>query len=186
MFQPGVYRQSNAKPLAAAVVSSLMSPEPEIAVAIRPAHRSDLDAVNAVVEAAVLSWARARQLKPASLPDYGYSPADLDRCILLLVVGSQRHILGVAACGCAESREPACGGDALRLDGPYVHPDHHQSGIGPQIVAEACALARRQGRDGLLVAPRVQDQGFLQAMGMPAPPAGGQAAQGAGYLQRLP
>lgn len=162
-----------------------MSPESEIAVAIRPAHRSDLDAINAVVEAAVLSWAKTERLKPSSLPDYAYGPADLDRCMLLLVVGSHRRILGVAACSCAESRGESSSDNPLRLDGPYVHPDHHGRGIGPQIVAEACALARRQGRNGLLVEPRVRDQSFLQAMGMPAQPSGGQPAQGAGYLQRL-
>lgn len=145
-----------------------MSPEAEIAVAIRPAQRSDLDAINAVVDAAVMSWARAAQVGTASLPDYAYRAIDLDLSMLLLVVGSQRHILGVAACGSAGPGDAQPGSNALRLDGPYIHPDHHHQGIGLQILAEASALARRQGRDGLLMTPRVHGEGFLHAMGVQA------------------
>lgn len=162
-----------------------MSREAEIAVAIRPAHRSDLDAINGVVEAAVLSWARAIHLKPGTLPDCRFSAADLDRCMLLLVVGSQRHILGVAACGCAEADDTDPADNPLRLDGPYVHPDHHRHDVGLQIVAEASALARRQGRNCLLVQPRVHDEQFLPVMGMPSPSTTERSHRDCGYLQRL-
>lgn len=147
-------------------LSEVMTPLSEIAVAIRPAQRSDLDAINAVVEAAVSFWARSKHLSPDTLPDYAYHTIDLDLSILLLVIGSQQHILGVAACSAADGMAAAQGHNALRLDGPYIHPAHHAQGIGDQLMNEARVLAHRQGRDGLLIRPRVPTSSFLHAMGL--------------------
>lgn len=162
-----------------------MACEVEIAVAIRLAQRSDLDAVNAVVERAVASWARTEHVKRGSLPDIGFCLADLDRCMLLLAIGSRRHVLGVAACRVSEQADAEPGANPLHIDGPYIHPDHHDQGIGAEMVAEACALARRQGRDCLLVAPRVHGEHFLDAMGMSPPARTRTLPDGSGYLQQL-
>jgi ribosomal protein S18 acetylase RimI-like enzyme len=158
----------------------------EIPVAIRPAHRSDLDAINAVVEAAVMSWALAEQVRPSAIPDCSYQAIDLDLSMLLLAVGSQRHILGVVACGSADPVDTTPDHhNALRLDGPYIHPAHDQQGIGSQLLDEARALARRQGRDGLLIQPRVPASGLLKTMDMNTPPAADGQPHSPHYWQSL-
>lgn len=135
-----------------------MHPDTEIPVAIRPAQRSDLDAINHVVEGAVMAWARAARIKPNTLPDLRYRPVDLDIAMLLVVVGSHQHVLGVVAC--ASGINSTSDGDSpaqtvLRLDGPYIDPSHDQSDIGNQLLDEAKVLARRQGRQGLVIEPRL-------------------------------
>jgi len=163
-----------------------MTVAPEIAVAIRPAHRSDLDAINAVVEAAVMSWASTNQVRPGTVPDCSYHAIDLDLSMLLLVIGSQRHILGVVACGSADPVDTEPGhNNALRLDGPYIHPAHDHQGIHGQLLDEARALARRQGRNGLLIQPRVPALDLLKAISMNTPPASDEQPHSPHYWQSL-
>lgn len=135
-----------------------MQPETEIAVAIRPAQRSDLDAINRVVEGAVLSWAHDAHVKLHSLPDLRYRSVDLDLAILLVVIGSHQHVLGVVSCACASTA--STGGESpynvLRLDGPYIDPDYRGTDIGLQLLDEAKSLARRQGRQALVIEPRLK------------------------------
>ncbi len=139
-----------------------MYSETEIAVTIRPAKRSDLDAINRVVDEAMLCWARAAHVKAHTLPDLRYRSAHLDLAMLLVVVGSQQHVLGVVSCACATTDN--VGGDAtcsvLRLDGPYIDPGYSGTDIGAQLIDEAKALARRQGRQALVIEPRLQNPSY--------------------------
>jgi GNAT superfamily N-acetyltransferase len=144
----------------------------EIAVAIRPAQRSDLDAINGVVEAAVMSWPLPAKAKRRALPDLHFHPIDLDQSVLLVVIGSHRHILGVAACDPTHAVHAPAGKRALLLDGLYVHPDHHHHDIARHLLDEARVLARRHGRDGLLVRARRETEALFLGQGMVNLPSG--------------
>ena len=45
---------------------------------LRPACGSDLDAVNGVIEAAVMGWHLPERVKRLSLPSYRYTRTDID------------------------------------------------------------------------------------------------------------
>lgn len=154
-----------------------MTDSNEIAVAIRPAQRSDLDAINGVVEAAVMSWPLPGKQKRRALPDFHFHPIDLDQSILLVAVGSHRHILGVAACDPANSACAPAGQLALVLDGLYVHPEHEHHDIASHLLDEAMALARRHGREGLLVKTHGEGGALLHAQGLTSVPELGSGGQ---------
>ena len=44
---------------------------------IRPANEDDLDAINGVIEAAVMSWQLPERVKRLALPSYRYNAMDL-------------------------------------------------------------------------------------------------------------
>lgn len=138
----------------------------EIALAIRPAQRSDLDAINGVVEAAVMSWPLPAKLKRRALPDFHYHTIDLDVAMLLIAIGSRSHVLGVVACEPARLTDNPQERNALLLDGLFIHPDYRDHGIAGHLLDEARALARRQGRDGLLVKVRAEVEDFFRDQGL--------------------
>lgn len=127
----------------------------EIAVVIRPAQRSDLDAINRLIDCAALQWAREAHQRPGRLPDCRFEPMDLDLDMLLVVIGARQHVLGVISCACGRGADSQ---NVLHLDGPYVAPSHRHTDIGEQLLAEAKALARRQGRAGLVLERRLSGQ----------------------------
>lgn len=143
-----------------------MSQGNEVAITIRPAQRSDLDAINGVLDAALTTRPDSGPARAGEVPHPHYHAIDLDIDLLLLAVSARQHILGVAACRRADPQEVPSGMDAVLLDGPYVHPLHSHQGIGSQLLDEARALARRQGRDGLLVKPLTGSDSFFQSHGM--------------------
>ena len=161
-----------------------MTHGPEIAVTIRPAQRSDLDAINGIVDAAVTSWPLPEPVRHQTLTHSHYEPIDLDEAVLLLAVSAQRHILGFAACCHIPGLDTPAGKNALLLDGPYVHPRHAHHGIGSQLLDEAIALARRQGCDGLLAKAPALTDGFFRSHGMSALPDGNVADDGIRHYWR--
>jgi GNAT superfamily N-acetyltransferase len=145
---------------------AVMDHSHEIAISICPAQRSDLDAINAVVEAAVLHARLPEPVQYQTLSDSHFEPIDLDETVLLLALSARDHILGVAACSHGRVWDSAAGLDTLLLEGPYVHPRHTHQGIGSQLLAEAVALARRQGCDGLMVKACGEAEGFFLSHGL--------------------
>jgi hypothetical protein len=65
-------------------------------VQIRSADKVDLDAINRVIEAAVMSWQLSERVRRLALPVYRYSTVDL--AYLDAVVAEDRHgqLAGVA------------------------------------------------------------------------------------------
>jgi GNAT superfamily N-acetyltransferase len=135
-------------------------------VRIRPAGTLELEAINRVIEAAVMSWQLPERVRRLALPVYRYSETDL--AYLEAVVAEDRcgRIAGVATWEAACGGDLAEGVDALLLHGIYVNPLCHRRGIGRRLFKAAESAVGKQGRDGLLVRAQADARGFFLAMGM--------------------
>jgi len=135
-------------------------------VNLRPAERSDLDAINRVVEAAVMTWDLPERVKRLSLASYRYTTFDLDHIAMVVAEDQSHNIVGVAAWEAADPRDTPQGHSALLLHGIYVHPAHHHQGIGRQLFLAAEHAMRQQRFDGLLVKAQHSADGFFSSLGM--------------------
>jgi len=136
---------------------------------LRPATPADLDAINAVIERAVMTWNLPERVKRLTLPSYRYQPHDLDH--LQLVVAERDDagivgIVGIAAWEPASTRDLPEGKTGLLLHGLYVEPTQQRAGIGRRLLDAAVKAAREQGFDGLLVKARPEAEGFFLARGL--------------------
>jgi predicted N-acetyltransferase YhbS len=136
---------------------------------LRPATADDLAAINAVVEAAFMTWQLPERVKRLSLPSYRYDAFDLQHLTLTLAE-RDGEVLGVAAW---EPADPAdCPGQqrGLLLHGLYVHPEHMRMGIGRELLQAARRSAREQGFNGVLVKAQSDAEGFFLHQGLQALP----------------
>lgn len=141
---------------------------PEPAASLRPASSADLEAVNALVERAVMTWQLPERVKRLALPSYRYHPHDLAHLELMLATDAAGRILGVAAWEAAAPRDNPAGRQGLLLHGLYVDPTHQGLGVGTALLRAAATAARRQGHDGLLVKAQPDAAGFFAACGLTA------------------
>jgi len=137
-----------------------------IAIRLRPATPGDLDAVNAVVECAVMTWNLPERVKRLTLPSYRYSEHDLEHLQVVLAEDADRAALGVAAWEPASPRDLPVGKTGLLLHGLYVDPGRQRRGVGSRLLEAAVTAAREQGVDGLLVKARPEAEGFFRARGL--------------------
>lgn len=133
-------------------------------VTLRAATRADLDAVNAVVEAAVLAWNLPERVKRLSLPVYRYDAADFEALHLLAAVAPSGDVLGVAAWEPIES-PVADGGPGVLLHGLYVDPQWQGRGIGSRLLGAVLEAARDLGATGVLVRAQREAEGFFRRHG---------------------
>lgn len=131
---------------------------------LRPALVGDLDAVNAVVEAAVMGWDLPERVKRLSLPSYRYQPHDLGHLDLIVAVDGER-LIGVAAWEPAPPGDGPAGTRALLLHGLYVAPERQGRGLGTRLLAAAEMASREGGFDGVLVRAQRSAQPFFVAQG---------------------
>ena len=105
---------------------------------IRPAGQADLEAINRVIEAAVMTWDQPDRVKRLSLPVYRYDSVDLDHLDIVLAEDGRQNIIGIAAWEQADAKELPAESKALSLpnhckksycrsgvayrDGHYRHP----------------------------------------------------------------
>ena len=101
-------------------------------VNLRVAKREDLDAINAVIEAAVMNWCLPERIKRLALPSYRYTNIDYEHLEILVAEIVDTGIVGVAACEMADPEEVP-GQQALLLHGLYVRPNVQHQGIGSQL-----------------------------------------------------
>jgi len=134
-------------------------------VKIRVARREDLDAINAVIEAAVMNWRLPERIKRLALPSYRYTHIDYEHLEILVSEMIDIGIVGVAGCEMAEPNEVP-GQQALLLHGLYVHPDLQHHGIGSQLFRAIETLVRKHKCDGLLVKAQTDAVGFFEFHGM--------------------
>jgi predicted N-acetyltransferase YhbS len=133
---------------------------------IRPAGQADLQAINRVMEAAVMTWDLPERVKRLSLPSYRYDAVDLDHLEVVLAEDNKHNVIGVAAWEQADSKDIPAGYKALSLHGIYVEPAHHQQGIGRQLFLAAEKAVCKQGFDGLLVKAQQGSSGFFISQDM--------------------
>ncbi|WP_455210687.1 GNAT family N-acetyltransferase [Kaarinaea lacus] len=133
---------------------------------IRSANKTDLDAINLVTEAAVMTWDLPERVKRLSLSSYRYNELDFDHLDMVVAEDSHEHIIGVASWEPAEAKDAPAGHTALLLHGIYVNPSYHRRGIGQQLFRAAEHAVRKHHFDGLLVKAQQDANDFFLSMGM--------------------
>lgn len=155
--------------MAAGRLASMAQSHPSMAageIRIRPAESADLDAINRVIELALMTWTLPERVKRLSLPVYRYTCQDLRHLDMMVAEDRRRQVLGLAAWEEAGPRDTPAGCRALLLHGIYVDPAYHRQGIGRRLFAAAEAAVARQGCDGLLVRAQRDATAFFVAQGM--------------------
>lgn len=133
---------------------------------LRPGVAGDLDAINAVVERAVMTWKVAERVKRLALPAYRYAAHDLDVFAFIVAEAAGHGVAGVAAIEPADPRDLPEGARGLYLHGLYVDPALHRRGLGARLFAAALDHACRQGADGVLVKAQRDAEAFFRNRGM--------------------
>ena len=133
-------------------------------ISIRPAQASDLEAINRVIEAAIMTWNLPARVKRLSLPSYHYNVFDLDH-YAIHVAEQDGQIVGVVAW---DRHALVVEGEqkGLLLHGLYVHPEQQQCGIGSRLFRVAEHAVREYRLAGLLVKAQKDAEAFYLARGM--------------------
>ena len=134
-------------------------------VSQRVATSADLEAINAVIEAAIMNWDLPERIKRLALPVYRYTETDFEHLEMIVAETVDKNIVGVAACEMADVSEVP-GKLALLLHGLYVIPEVQHQGIGSQLFVAVEALVPAHGCDGLLVKAQTDAVGFFESQGM--------------------
>jgi predicted N-acetyltransferase YhbS len=130
---------------------------------IRTAQKADLDTINRVIDAAIMTWDLPERVKRLSLPSYHYNEVDLNHYEIYIALAGAR-IVGVVAW----DREPhrVAQQQGLLLHGIYVHPDNQRQGLGTQLFHEAEKSVTAQQLDGILVKAQKDAETFYLSRGM--------------------
>ncbi len=137
---------------------------------IRPGSFEDADALNRVIESAIMTWKLPERVKRLSLPSYRYDALDLDHLQVVVATGTRDQVLGVAAWEPAEAHDCPSGKTGLLIHGLYVDPAAQHRGIGSALLNTALQAAREAGVDGLLVKAQADAVEFFLSKGMQALP----------------
>jgi N-acetylglutamate synthase-like GNAT family acetyltransferase len=140
-----------------------MNAEP---VNIRKATPSDLEDINRVIEAAIMSWMLPERVKRLSLPSYRYNRLDFDHLDMVVAEHTDGGIVGVAAWEQAEARDTPPTHQGLLLHGLFVSPEFQHKGIGRCLFHRAERAVRDHRLHGLLVKAQEDASGFFLAQGM--------------------
>lgn len=135
-------------------------------VLIRSATQADLEPVNQLIKAAVMSWKLPERVKRLSLSSYYYSALDLSHLEIFVAEDDKQNILGVVAWEKADTRDAPAGQNALLLHGIYVDPKYHHQGIGSQLFRAAEEAVTQHRCDGLLVKAQEDANEFFIVQGM--------------------
>ena len=135
-------------------------------IIVRPAQLADLDDINRVIEAAVMSWDLAERVKRLSLFSYRYTEVDFDHLEMVVADHETQGVIGVAAWETAEDKDAPPGKAALLLHGIYVTPSMHGQGLGQRLFRFAENAVQQHQVQGLLVKAQAGANGFFVAQGM--------------------
>ncbi|MBD3669453.1 MAG: GNAT family N-acetyltransferase [Gammaproteobacteria bacterium] len=136
-----------------------------MSMTIRPASVDDLDAINRIIEAAIMTWDLPERVKRLTLPTYKYNAMDLDH-LEIVIAETDEGVVGVAAWEAADNVDAPANKTAMLLHGIYVDPGQHRKGIGARLF-KAAELAVAQHRfDGVVVKAQKGSEPFYLAQGM--------------------
>jgi len=133
---------------------------------IRPAKHEDLDNINRVIEAAIMTWNLPERVKRLSLSSYLYTSIDFDHLDIVVVEDDSHGIVAIAAWEQADANDVPDGKTALLLHGIYVHPLHQRQEIGQQLLKRAEQAVLQHHFDALLVKAQTGAEGFFLKQGM--------------------
>ncbi len=133
---------------------------------MRPARSADLDAINGVVERAIMTWNLPERVKRLALPSYRYGAQDLTHQQIIVAEMTGHAIVGIAAMEPAATHDTPPGHRALLLHGIYVDPKHHLRGIGARLLAAVASTAQTQHYDSVLVKAHANAEAFFAARGL--------------------
>jgi GNAT superfamily N-acetyltransferase len=136
-------------------------------IQLRFAKSTDLDAINAVVTAAVMQWDLPERVKRLALSSYHYSEHDFSTMGFMVAEDRATHqVVGIAAW------EPAHGTDlppqrtGLLLHGLYVLPQRQGAGVGAKLFSAVEKVAGEEGYHGIVVKAQSGAGGFFRRQGM--------------------
>ena len=120
-------------------------------IKIRCPTLDDLDAINRVVEQAIMGWNLPDRVKRLALPSYRYSPFDLNHMEVRVAEESMKGILGLTAWEPADRQQTPNNLPAHLLHGIFVLPTYQHQGIGGRLLEVAEEATRAAGCKGILV-----------------------------------
>lgn len=135
-------------------------------IRLRAAKPADLDNINNVIEAAIMTWNLAERVKRLSLPSYRYTLLDFEHLEFIVAEDGQQNIIAVAAYEPAETKDTPEQQSGLLLHGLYVHPAEKNHGLGTQLFKAVENIAKEKSFDGLLVKAQKDAVGFFKKSGM--------------------
>ena len=139
---------------------------PSLSIHVRPALADDLDAINHVIEAAVMTWNLPERVKRLSLSSYIYTALDFKHLDMVVAENDEQNIVGVAAWELADGRDTPSDERALLLHGIYVEPSYHHRGVGSLLFHAAEQVVLDHPYSGLLVKAQEEATDFFIAQGM--------------------
>ena len=110
----------------------------------RLAGIKDLEAINHVVEAAVMNWPMADRVKRLSLPSLKYNETDLAHMVFI-VCEAGHEVIGVAVW------DPCRDDNLALLHGLYVLPQAQRRGIGTALIARVLSGAAERHLEAVIV-----------------------------------
>ena len=131
---------------------------------IRPGSEGDLEAVNRVIGACVMTWNIPERVKRLSLSSYYYNAVDLNHFRLFVAYDQTNAIIGVAALEPIKASAQSNTEDALLLHGIFVEPSVQGQGVGRLLVRKCVEIAAREKRKGLLVKAQPDAIGFFKTL----------------------
>lgn len=141
-----------------------------------------LEAINRVIESAVLGWNLAERVKRLVLPSYRYTALDVQHLSFAVARNQRDDIVGVASWEEVDAVDSPQIGAALALHGLFVAPRHQGHGIGGLLVDQVVKVAAGNGYDALLVKAQRDAQAFFAGQGFESLPVGDAAHD---YAHRL-
>ena len=133
---------------------------------LRTARPDDIEAINAVIEAAVMGWNLPERVKRLSLATLKYSRYDLDHFELWVVETADGEVAGAAAWTPAGAKDLPPATRGLLLHGIYVDPAQQHRGLGARLLERARSAAAAGGYDGLLAKAQPGAEGFFAKQGL--------------------
>lgn len=136
-----------------------------MAIIVETANQSDLDNINLVIKAAIMTWDLPERVKRLSLTSYFYNDLDLKHLDIIVAKDNER-IVAVASWEIADIKDTPQNKSGLLLHGLYVQPEIQGQGIGKKLLQKAEKAAQAKRLSGLLVKAQENAIGFFIQQGM--------------------